>query len=533
MGLVLKFVSAGMTFSCSVCDRICREAGEKRVRERVNGRHLPLFLFFLQKKSIDDPLMKNSCLFACLMLLCSISISQTIPPDSLYFGQTPPGNTPQLFAPGIVSLPGRNEAVITFSPDGSTVFFYIQKYPQPGTPFIMSTTYSAHWPSPDTVPFAAGRSTAEPFLAYNGTRLYMYATNAVNHEGIADLSYSLLQNGVWGDPVSMGDPPNSDSYQYHPCIVGDSSVYFSSNAGHVCRSQYINGLYQSRVILPRPVNYIGSPTWGDPYVAPDESYMVIKAIRDGGFGQNDLYIAYRKTDGSWTNPKNLGDVINTPYDETSGDITPDGLYMTYGSNEDLYWVGTVFIDSLKYTNYVPYLKNPIPNQTACVEQFYSYTIPDSTFFDDDGNNTLSFSAGLTNGDPLPSWLTFDSLSCTFHGTPVGVGVLNIKVTATDTAGANTFGNLKLVINLPSLVEPMSAAGITVSPNPGNGLFRIHLGENLTNAEKFEVSDLCGRVILSAPATGSGILDLTNRARGWYVIKIFAGKQIFSGLIGVE
>ncbi|MBU1011084.1 MAG: hypothetical protein KKD74_13195 [Bacteroidetes bacterium] len=293
-----------------------------------------------------------------LLFLGYLTYSQTIPTDSLYFGQTLPGNTPVLFAPGIVSQPNRNEAVITFSPDGATVFFYIQKWPQPGSPYTLFSTYTDnHWTVPDTIGFTLGRSTGEPFFSFDSNRLYMFATNAVNHQGVADLSYSEKQGDNWSAPISLGNPPNSESYQYHPCIVGDTSVYFSSNAGYICRSQYINGSYQNRVILPSPVNYIGSQTWGDPFVSRDESYLIFKSIREGGFGQNDLYISYKKPDGSWTNPKNLGNTINTPFDETSGDITPDNLYMTYGSNKDLYWVSTGFIDSLKYTNYTPYLSS--------------------------------------------------------------------------------------------------------------------------------------------------------------------------------
>ena len=43
--------------------------------------------------------------------------------DFEYFGQTPPGNTPELFAPGIISLDDRNESMITFSPDGKECYF--------------------------------------------------------------------------------------------------------------------------------------------------------------------------------------------------------------------------------------------------------------------------------------------------------------------------------------------------------------------------------------------------------------------------
>jgi hypothetical protein len=471
--------------------------------------------------------MKILALTSILLLLTGrFATSQVIPPDSLYFGQTPPGNIPQLFAPGIVSLPGRNEAVITFSPDGETVFFYIEKYPAPGNPYTLFSTYTNnHWTTPDTIAFSVGRSTGEPFFACNGDRLYMFASNAVNHQGIIDLSYSELLGTNWSNPVSLGSPPNSESYQYHPCVIGDTSIYFSSYTGQVCRSQYNNGAYETRVVLPRPVNYIGSQTWGDPFVSADESYMIIKSIREEGFGQNDLYIAYRKPDSSWTNPKNLGNRINTPNDETSGDITPDGLYMTYGSNKDLYWVSTSFIDSLKYTNYVPYVKNLIPNQKAFVGLEFTYTVPDSTFYDDDVNSTLSFNAKLTNGNPIPSWLSFDSITGAFIGNPPIVQTLMIKITAKDIAGASASTTLKLIIQLNDATDYINERGVQIYPNPTGGLLNIILDESTGKPAIAEIYNLEGKVFLTNTFKNKISIDLSAIPRGIYVIKLVTGNDI--------
>jgi hypothetical protein len=164
------------------------------------------------------------------ILFAAFCAAQTIPSDSLYYGQIPPGSVPQKFAPGTVSIPGRNEANITF---------YINN----------------HWTIPDTIPFSVGRACAEPIFACNGNRLYMNANNVVNQQGVKDLCYSEKQGNNWGNPVSIGNPPNSEPYQYHPSLIADSTVYFSSNAGYVCKSRYQNGTCQNRVILPRPVNY--------------------------------------------------------------------------------------------------------------------------------------------------------------------------------------------------------------------------------------------------------------------------------------
>ncbi|MEI6884217.1 MAG: putative Ig domain-containing protein [Bacteroidota bacterium] len=479
--------------------------------------------------------MKISAVLSIILaFFCTYASPQSIPPDSLYFGQTPPGSIPQVFAPGIVSLPNRNEAVITFSPDGASVFFYIEKYPQPGNPYILFSNYTNnHWTTPDTIPFAIGRATAEPFFAYSGNRLYMYATNAVNHVGIADLSYSVRQGANWSNPISLGNPPNSESYQYHPCIVSDTSIYFSSNIGHICRSQYRNGVYQARVILPLPINYVGSQTWGDPYVSADESYMIFKSIRPGGFGQNDLYIAYKKQDGTWTNPKNLGGIINTSGDETSGDITADGLYMTYGRNKDLYWVSSGFVDSLRYTNFIPYVKNPIPDQMALRLQVFNFTVPDSTFIDDDGYNTLSFSATLSNGNPLPSWLSFSPLTLAFTGTPDSVKVLFIKVTATDTAGATASSTFKLNVQAPSLIDNTSKnTSLRIFPNPTDGNVTVSIESGSEAPAVIEIINLHGKTILTKTFKNFTTLDLTSELKGIYVARLLVDDKVIISKICV-
>ena len=94
-----------------------------------------------------------------------------------------------------------------------------------------------------------------------------------------------------------------------------------------------------------------------------------------------------------------------------------------------YWVKVDnIIDSLRQTNFIPYLVNQIPNQTDSVGVQYSYTIPDSTFIDDDGNNTITYSATLGDGSSLPSWLNFNPGTRNFRGTPTAAGSLSIKVT---------------------------------------------------------------------------------------------------------
>ena len=301
-------------------------------------------------------------------------------PD-LYLGLTPPGNTPEVFAPGIVSLPGRNERVITFSPSGHEIFFAVGNWPTRSTMYIQYV--DSAWTTPEPASFSAGRSAEEPFFSMDGNRVYYYAyppTGSTN----ADIYYSEKSGGVWGAPVNLGNTLNTTGDEFHPNIVNDGSIYFANGAGKTCRAQYSGGTFLPRVLLPGNVN---SGTWPDHYVAPDESYMIFTSTKSGGFGSSDLYVSFRNVDNSWTTPQNFGNKINTAGYEGSADVTPDGKYMTYDNIADIYWVKIDnTIDSLKAISGVITSVNNVP----AMQDFKIFPNPCT------GRFTLSFSGVAGN-----------------------------------------------------------------------------------------------------------------------------------------
>ncbi|WP_244432822.1 MULTISPECIES: putative Ig domain-containing protein [unclassified Afipia] len=95
----------------------------------------------------------------------------------------------------------------------------------------------------------------------------------------------------------------------------------------------------------------------------------------------------------------------------------------------------------------PTVEHPIPDQRAREGCRFEYVIPACVFADLDANDTLNFRATLANGDPLPSWLTFDPVSMTFSGTPPKGEecVLHIKVIASDEHNATAVDQFDIVI----------------------------------------------------------------------------------------
>ncbi len=95
----------------------------------------------------------------------------------------------------------------------------------------------------------------------------------------------------------------------------------------------------------------------------------------------------------------------------------------------------------------PTVEHPIQDQRAREGCRFEYVIPACVFADLDANDTLTYRAVLANGDPLPSWLSFDPVTMTFSGTPPKGEecVLHIKIIASDEHNATAVDQFDLVI----------------------------------------------------------------------------------------
>jgi VCBS repeat-containing protein len=98
-------------------------------------------------------------------------------------------------------------------------------------------------------------------------------------------------------------------------------------------------------------------------------------------------------------------------------------------------------------NDAPTVANAIANQTTLEDGFFSFTILANTFADVDAGDTLTYSATLANGNPLPTWLSFNASTRTFSGTPNDPdnGTISIKVTAKDTSNASVDDTFNLTV----------------------------------------------------------------------------------------
>lgn len=193
---------------------------------------------------------------------------------------------------------------------------------------------------------------------------------------------------------------------------------------------------------------IALPAWEPPQ--ENQSPVVASPLADATATEGSLFTctisasAFSDPDGdtltysasalpSWLvfDPESLT-FSGTPGNDDVGSLTPR-VTVTDPSGKS---VSQSFVLTVANINDAPVLNAPLTDQTATEDQLFSFRIPTDTFTDIDAGDQLVFTSTLADGSLLPSWLTFDSITRTFSGTPVNedVGILNIQTTATDLAG---------------------------------------------------------------------------------------------------
>jgi VCBS repeat-containing protein len=168
------------------------------------------------------------------------------------------------------------------------------------------------------------------------------------------------------------------------------------------------------------------------------------------------------------------------------------------------------------TNDAPVVTTAIADMSTDEDAAFSYTIPTGTFADIDQGDVLSYIATLADGTVLPSWLVFDAATQTFSGTPgnADVGALNVRVTATDLAGASVSAAFALdVINVND--APVAADdAVTTSADVAA---TIAINNLLLNDSDIDAGDMLS--LSSFDAVSSNGNNVVQDGNGYLVLDI--------------
>jgi VCBS repeat-containing protein len=281
---------------------------------------------------------------------------------------------------------------------------------------------------------------------------------------IKDLTISGGGKGV----LVAGATPGT--WVYTPALNDDTSVSFTYKiAGDVAGD--LNG---SVTLDITPVN--------DAPIAVDDIYYLNE---DGVVSQPGPGHFANDTDPDQGDVEFQGALVSGPQHGTlTGNGKQGGLVYTPNANYNgddsfTYTItdkdgATSNVATVKFVvaavNDAPVADAALTNQSGSEDTAVSFALPAGAFKDVDGD-ALTYSATLSDGSALPSWLVFDATTRSFSGTPTlnWNGALSIKVTASDAklSASQTFTlNIAAVNDAPTVAGPLGATatedGSTVS-----------------------------------------------------------------------
>ena len=145
--------------------------------------------------------------------------------------------------------------------------------------------------------------------------------------------YSTKTNGQWSGPVNMNELLKVDRDLFPTSISNDGkTLYLYSSAdydGIIYTSQFENGIWSPLVKLNENIN---TKYWeSHATISHDNKKLYFTSNRKGGYEGLDIYVSERDSTGDWGPAKNLGPVINTPYNEESPFLSKDDKTLFFSS----------------------------------------------------------------------------------------------------------------------------------------------------------------------------------------------------------
>jgi len=253
--------------------------------------------------------------------------------DELYFGQKPPGEKAEIFAPEVMKYEPHDSPVILENEN-----LMIVGAMEVGIKFYRMTDGKlspVSNPLGFDVPAICQGMAVSPAL----DRLYIRDWND------RDPYFYFIDKTEdgWTAPKKLSDEVNSIDTHWQFTIADNENLYFLSRSQGIVVAVFDGKTHLKPV--PLKLEDGSNMQGGSPYISPDESYILFAM-------DNDLYISYNMKNGQWTTPKNLGPEINSGYMDNCPRISPNGKYLFFTSRKNgpdwvLCWADASFVEKLR------------------------------------------------------------------------------------------------------------------------------------------------------------------------------------------
>ncbi|WP_190808978.1 PD40 domain-containing protein [Flagellimonas sp. S3867] len=216
----------------------------------------------------------------------------------------------KMFEPDVIS--DDQSFGITMSPDGRKALF-VKAYGGRDSLHLFESYYkNGAWQQPKKA-FFANKTFNEIDPSYTPDGNGILFNSLISEDAGYDVFMLKKTQMGWTKPYKLPEAINTEQHEFYATMALNKNIYFTRrmDSNDIYMSQWREEGYQPAI----PVSGLNTDTSdSNPYISPDEDFLIFISRREGGFGNADLYVSFRKNN-KWSNPINLGVKINTEVSE--------------------------------------------------------------------------------------------------------------------------------------------------------------------------------------------------------------------------
>lgn len=182
-----------------------------------------------------------------------------------------------------------------------------------------------------------------PVISADGNTLYFnrggHPDNIEDRE-YSDIWYSRYEHGKWQKAEQFPRPVNNGSHNFVVSVTPDNNALLVGNTYNADGTAKGSGFSYTRKKsegweVPKDVtvkNYHNHNDYTESCLSSSRKVLISSVERDDHRGSKDLYVSFLGADSVWTEPKNLGTVLNTESDEDSPFLAADDVTMYFSTS---------------------------------------------------------------------------------------------------------------------------------------------------------------------------------------------------------
>jgi hypothetical protein len=387
-------------------------------------------------------------IFLPLIFILGLISCKSFTESADYMGQTCPDSIPVIFAPDIVSIKGRLEHGLSFSPDMREIAFGILNKDDFSGKIYYSKKVDDNWTEPIVFEPLKGESVFLPYFSPNGKFLVFTQSKWDTAFHYKDIWIIEKNNQTWNNPEKMKVPINSSASVSNACMALDGTVFFSSNINCIgienCHtadlfySELVANEYQSEKAISE---FISTNDEESVFISPKQDYILFCRYTDNETWM-DLYISYRDINNNWIVPQMIDSTINSKDWDRRPFVSNDNKFLFFTrlqigekglTESDIFWVNTSKL-------FKPFVFNSLSDTIVQIGEKFEVSIP-VDYFKDIDDNRLDMRLNQNEFD----WLEFDTEKMKLAGLPKTEGDFELTFTAVDKFSNMTEDKMKITV----------------------------------------------------------------------------------------